>query len=62
MKALALVVTIALSLMVSGCVTAEQQTANAGWTTNVNVNHNSKPVAKVTAKPPTPIRTHFIEI
>ena len=62
MKALAFVITIALSLMISGCVTTEQETANAGWNTNVNVNDSAKSVAKVTPKPRTPIRTRFIEI
>ena len=62
MRVLGFVVVIALALIVSGCVTAKQETAGADVSTSANVKTNPKPVAKITPKPQTPIRTLFMEI
>ena len=62
MKALAFVCAIALSFMLSGCVTTEQESANVGSSAHADVKTNAKPVAKVSPKTHTIIRTHFIEI
>ena len=62
MKTLEFVCAAALALMLSGCVTTEQENANAGVSTHTDVKTDAKPVAKVTPKPRTPIRTRFIDI
>jgi len=62
MKTLEFVCAAALALMLSRCVTTEQENANAGVSTHTDVKTDAKPVAKVTPKPRTPIRTRFIDI
>jgi len=62
MRVLGFVVMIALALIVSGCVTTEQEAVGADVSTSANVKTTPKPVAKVTPKPRTAIRTRFMEI
>ena len=63
MKALAFVCAVALAFMLSGCVTTEPESANvSGSSAHADVKINAKPVAKVSPKTHTIIRTHFIEI
>jgi starvation-inducible outer membrane lipoprotein len=62
MKALAFVWTLALALMLSGCMTTQQEGADANSGTDADVKAKVKPVAKVIPKTRTPIRTRFIEI
>ena len=63
MKALAFVCALApVALMLSGCMTTQQETTGAEAGTNPSVKADAKPVAKVMPKPRTAIRTPFIEI
>jgi protein involved in sex pheromone biosynthesis len=62
MKALAFVWALAPVLMLSGCMTTQQEGADANSGMHADVKAKAKPVAKVTPKPRTPIRTRFIEI
>jgi len=52
----------ALALMLCGCVTTPKESASAEVGTNPKVKTHAKPVAKVTTKPRTDIRTPFIDI
>jgi hypothetical protein len=52
----------ALALMLCGCVTTQKESASAEVGTNPKVKTDAKPVAKVTPKPRTDIRTPFIDI
>jgi starvation-inducible outer membrane lipoprotein len=62
MKALATLCSLALALMLSGCITTQQEVANAAADRDAKVKDEAKPVVKVDPKPRTPVRTRFIEI